>query len=139
HRFTNQADDPDIAPVRNLRTWWQRMLFSRVIYNALYFMHTLRLAQGKPVRFKYKMSFPHEYQVLLARLNFLFSTLWIGLYVAICFYDIRAGIYGIALPLAVGTLIGACQIYIDHAGLDDRFFATAWSRTSPLMTALFFG
>src|SRR5690606_3209736 len=29
--------------------------------------------------------------------------------------------------------------YIDHAGLDDSFFGNAYSRTSPLMTVLFFG
>lgn len=31
HRFTNQASDPDIQPVSHLKTWWQRLLFSRAI------------------------------------------------------------------------------------------------------------
>jgi len=139
HRFTNQADDPDIGPVRNLKTWWQRLLFSRVIYNTLYFKYTWNMALGRPAPFKYKMAYSQQDQVLFARLNFLFAALWLVFYGWIFYLDPYAGLFGVLLPMLMVNFIGACQIYIDHAGLDDRFFRNAWSRTSPLMTILFFG
>ena len=139
HRYTNQKDDPDIAPVAGLKTWWQRLLFSRLIYNTLYFKYTLQLALGKPTHFKYKMAYSHEDQVLFARANFLFAAIWIGFYAAVFAVDWRAGVFIVLLPTIAVNFVGACQIYIDHAGLDDRLFRNAWSRTSPLMTILFFG
>lgn len=139
HRYTNQQDDPDIAPVAGLKTWWQRLLFSRLIYNTLYFKYTLQMALGKPTPFKYKMAYSHKDQVMFARANFLFSALWIGLYALVFAYDWRAGVFAVLLPTIAVNFVGACQIFIDHAGLDDRLFGNAWSRTSPLMTLLFFG
>jgi beta-carotene hydroxylase len=139
HRYTNQEDDPDIAPVRHLDTWWKRLLFSRLVYNTLYFKYTLSLARGKPTHFKYKMAYAHRDQVLFARLNFVFAALWAALYLALFIYDWRTGVFCVALPMLTVNFIGACQIYIDHAGLDARPFGNAWSRTSPLMTVLFFG
>ena len=139
HRYTNQEDDPDIAPVRHLDTWWKRLLFSRLVYNTLYFKYTLNLARGQPTHFKYKMAYPHRDQVLFARANFVFAALWLAFYAAVFAYDWRAGLFCVALPTLAVNFIGACQIYIDHAGLDSRPFGNAWSRTSPLMTVLFFG
>lgn len=139
HRFTNQKDDPDIAPVRHLKTWWQRLLFSRYIYNTLYFKYTLMMALGKPNPFKYKMAYPVQDQVLFARLNFLFAALWIAFYAWLFYVDLRLGLFAVALPMLTVMFVGACQIYIDHAGLGDKFFQNAYSRTSPLMTILFFG
>lgn len=139
HRFTNQPDDPDIGPVRGLTTWWQRLLFSRLIYNTLYFKHTCTLARGKQTPFKYKAVYSHRDQVLFARANLLFALLWVIAYGAVFAYDWRAGLFCVILPTLTVNFIGACQIYIDHAGLGDGVFANAWSRTSPIMTILFFG
>ena len=139
HRYTNQKDDPDIAPVAGLKTWWQRLLFSRLIYNTLYFKYTVTMALGKPTHFKYKMAYSHKDQVLFARANLLFAAVWIAIYAAVFAYDWRAGLFAVLLPTIAVNFVGACQIYIDHAGLDDRMFGNAWSRTSPLMTVLFFG
>ncbi len=140
HRFTNQKDDPNLYPVARLKTWWQRLLFSRVNYNLLYFKHTLLLALGKPPYFKYKVAYSEPDQILFARLNFVFAAMWIAFYAALFAYDWRAGVFGVALPTLAVKFIAACQIFIDHGGLDDdRLFRNSWSRTSPLMTALFFG
>ena len=57
HRFTNQASDPDIQPVKHLKAWWQRILFSRPIYNFLYFKTALNIALGDTWPFPYKMPF----------------------------------------------------------------------------------
>lgn len=140
HRYTNQKDDPNLYPVMGLKTWWQRLLFSRVNYNLLYFRHTLQLALGKPPYFKYKVAFEEKDQILFARLNFLFAAIWIGVYAAIFVCDWRAGVFCVLLPTLAVKFIAACQIFIDHGGLDDdRLFRNSWSRTSPLMTLLFFG
>jgi fatty acid desaturase len=139
HRYTNQNDDPDVGPVSHLTTWWQRILFSRIIYNTLYFKYTLIMALGKGNPLKYKMAYSIKDQILFARLNFLFAALWLAVYIYIAILDWRAGLFGILLPLLAVKVVGACQIYIDHAGLDDQFFKNAYSRTSPLMTLLFFG
>ncbi|MCY4044106.1 MAG: fatty acid desaturase [Cellvibrionales bacterium] len=139
HRYTNQDDDPDIQPVSKLKTWWQRILFTRFIYNALYFKYTWLMATGQPNPLKYKMAYPIKDQILFARLNFLFSGLWLALYIGIALVSWKAALFCVVLPSLTVKVIGACQIYIDHAGLDDRFLGNAYSRTSPLMTILFFG
>ncbi len=139
HRFTNQKDDPDPAPVKKLDTWWKRILFSRLIYNTIYFKYTWIIASGKPNPLKYKMAYPEKDQILFARLNFLFAAIWLAFYISIAIWDWKAGLFCVLFPLLAVNVIGACQIYIDHAGLDDRFFGNAYSRTSPIMTALFFG
>jgi len=139
HRYTNQGDDPDIGPVSHLTTWWQRILLSRIIYNTLYFKYTLIMAMGKPNPLKYKMAYPVKDQILFARLNLLFAVIWIAFYIGIAMWSPIAALVGIVLPLVAVKFIAACQIYIDHAGLGDKFLGNAYSRTSPLMTALFFG
>jgi beta-carotene hydroxylase len=139
HRFTNQASDPDIQPVEHLKSWWQRVLFSRPIYNFLYFKTALNIALGNNWPFVYKMPFELKTARLLCWVNFAFALFWLAVYTAITFYDPLIGLFSIAIPLVVTMLINACQIYIDHAGTSDEMFRNAWSRTSPLMTILYFG
>ena len=139
HRYTNQASDYDITMVAHLKTWWQRLLFARGIYNWAYFKTTLRTALGQPNPFPYKMPFREETLRGLALLNFAFSLMWIALYVTISIVDPLVGIFSILLPMASILLISSCQPFIDHAGTGDDIFRNAWSRTSPLMTALYFG
>lgn len=139
HRFTNQASDPDVQPVSHLKTWWQRLLFARAIYNFLYFKTTLRIALGHSWPFQYKMPFKLSTVRTLCWINFAFALFWLGIYAAITIYDPLTGLFSIALPLLATMLINACQTFIDHAGTSDQLFRNAWSRTSPLMTALYFG
>jgi fatty acid desaturase len=139
HRFTNQASDPDIEPVSHLKTWWERLLFARAIYNFLYFRTTLRIALGHSWPFRYKMPFKLATVRILCWTNFAFALFWIDIYTAITIYDPLTGLFSIALPLLVTALINSCQIFIDHAGTSDQLFRNAWSRTSSLMTAVYFG
>lgn len=46
HRFTNQPSDPDIQLVSHLKTWWQRLLFTRIVANSTYIRITLNQALG---------------------------------------------------------------------------------------------
>lgn len=139
HRYTNQAGDPDIPPVRGLRTWWQRLLLSRPIYNTLYFKYALGMALGRPIPFKYKMAYPFTLQVWFARLNFVFAAMWLAVYVVVTVWNWRLGLFAIGLPLLAVMMIGATQTYQDHAGVGDGIFQNARSRTSWGMTLLFFG
>lgn len=139
HRFTNQASDPDVQPVRHLHTWWQRLLFARAIYNFLYFRTALRLALGESWPFSYSLPFQSSTTRKLCWLNFALEFLWLIIYATVTLYDPLTGIVSIALPMVAVWLINACQIFIDHAGTTDGPFRNAWSRTSPFMTLVYFG
>lgn len=139
HRFTNQASDPDIEPVSHLKTWWQRLLFSRAIYNLHYFKTALKTALGRPWPYPYKMPFKLSTVRVLCWTNFAFALLWSGFFVAVTLYDPLTGLFSIALPMVIVLLLSGCQTYIDHAGTSDELFCNAWSRISPLMTAVYFG
>jgi fatty acid desaturase len=139
HRYTNREGDPDIPPVDRLTIWWQRLLFSRPIYNWRYLRQAWGVARGRKSPFRYPLPFPHRDQVWMARWNFVFAALWTAAYGAIFYGNFRLGIFAIALPMITVNFIGACQTYIDHAGLEDRVFRNAYSRTSLLNTILYFG
>jgi len=72
-------------------------------------------------------------------LNLLFAGWWIVVYAWISFHSPLAGLVCIVLPMVAVLFIAACQTYIDHGGTSDELFGNAWSRTSPLMTAAYFG
>ena len=139
HRFTNQNSDPDVAPVKHLKTWWQRLLAARAIYNFLYFKTALRLAFGGDWPFAYQLPFKLETARKLCLLNFALELVWLSLYLAIAIYDPLTGLISIALPMVAVWFINSCQIFIDHAGTSDQPFQNSWSRTSPLMTLFYFG
>jgi beta-carotene hydroxylase len=139
HRFTNQASDPDIQPVSHLKTWWQRLLFTRPIINLIYFKTTLALALGGPWPLSYKMPLKLSTVRVLCWINFAFALFWLVIYTGVALYDPFAGVFSIALPMIAVAIINSCQNSIDHAGTSDELFRNAWSRTSPLMTAVYFG
>lgn len=139
HRFTNQASDPDIQAVKHLKKWWQRILFTRPAYHLLYFKTAIGIASGNTWPLPYRMPFSILTARILCWTNFAFSLFWFSLYIGITLYDPLTGLFSIALPMTVTMLIGACQVYIDHAGTSDELFRNAWSRTSLLMTILYFG
>lgn len=139
HRFTNQNSDDDISQVKHLKTWWQRLIFSRAIYNFHYFKTALKTALGHPWPYRYQMPFKLSTVRLLCWTNFAFALFWLGIYVGVTLYDPLTGLFSFALPMVVVLLISGCQAYIDHAGTSDELFRNAWSRISPLMTAVYFG
>lgn len=139
HRYTNQASDPDIAPVKHLDTWWKRLLLARATYNIPYARTTWHLALGRPWPFPYRMPFREEEVKWLARANFAFALGWLAVYAAITVIDPLTGLVSIALPMAAALLISGCQTFLDHAGLGEQPYRNAWSRTSWLMSAVYFG
>lgn len=140
HRHTNQQQDPDLIPTAHLTTWWQRLLLSRLIFNVVYIKNVFFMSLGK-------LEYVDQYQtpytpgdlVFFSRLNILFATFWLVIYVAIAMLDWRAALYGIVLPSLVLALMAGCQSYLDHAGLNDNQFSNAYTRTSPIMTFIYFG
>lgn len=139
HRYVNQARDPDIRPVARLDTWWKRVLLSRIVYNAHYAATAMRLALGRPWPFPYRIPFRRETIQRLAILNFVFAALWIAAFVTIAALDPLAGLVSVALPLLAVLFLSGCQTYLDHAGVGEDPYRNAISRTSPLMTAVYFG
>lgn len=139
HRFTNQAGDPDIGPVKRLDTWWKRLLLARATYNVDYARTALNLALGRPWPFRYRMPFRKAEVQRLAWVNFAFALVWLSAYVAITVRDPMTGLVSIALPMVTALLLSGCQTFLDHAGLGDEPSQCAWSRTSWLMSAVYFG
>jgi beta-carotene hydroxylase len=140
HRLTNQKSDPDLIPTAHLGNWWQRLLFSRLIFNLVYIKNVFYLALGK-VDYIAEHQTPYTDRELMffSRANILFAAFWLAVYITITIIDWRAGLFGIVLPSLVLALLAGCQSYLDHAGLGAEPFKNAYSRTSPLMTFIYFG
>lgn len=140
HRVTNQKTDPDLIPTAHLKNWWQRLLLSRLIFNVVYMKNVFYLAAGKQDCIaQYKTPYTPKELVFYSRANILFAAFWLALYIAIALIDWRAGLFAIVLPSLVLALMASCQSYLDHAGLGGEPFRNAYSRTSPLMTLIYFG
>jgi fatty acid desaturase len=140
HRYTNQALDPDIHPTAHLTNWWQRLFYSRIIFNIIYIKYTFNMAIGRvDYVSQYKTPLSPSQLVFYSRLNFLFASLWLTAYIVVAIYDWRAGLFGIVFPSLALALLAGCQSYLDHAGLDDKQYSMAYSRASPFMSIIFFG
>jgi len=140
HRLTNQKDDPDLIPTAHLGNWWQRLLLSRLIFNLVYMKNVFFLALGKVDYIaEHQTPYTDKELILFSRLNILFAGFWLLVYSTIALIDWRAGLFGIVLPSLVLALLAGCQSYLDHAGLGADKFSNAYSRTSPLMTFIYFG
>ncbi len=139
HRFTNQNSDPDIRMVAHLNTWWKRLLFARLTYNWEYVKTTCRLASGGKWPFAYRMPFQKPAIIWLARLNLLLALPWLALYGLITVADPLTALVCVVLPMLAALLISSCQTFLDHAGAGNEPYRDAWSRTSPLMSAVYFG
>jgi fatty acid desaturase len=139
HRFTNQYSDPDIRPVAHLDTWWKRVLLARATYNVEYVQTAWLLACGGEWPFRYRIPLPKRAIPLLARLNFAFAAAWMVVYALVALADGLTALVAVALPMCFALLISSCQTFLDHAGAGDEPYRNAWSRTSPLMTAVYFG
>ena len=139
HRFTNRMNDPDIHPSAHLTIWWQRVLFSRPLYNKIYFKNTIVMALGKPFKIDYSMSYSLKTQIAFARFNLIAAFGVFSAYSYVVYLNPLAGLFIIGLPHIAALIITSCQSYVDHAGLDADDLNNAYSRTSLLMTALSFG
>jgi len=140
HRLTNQKEDPDLIPTAHLGNWWQRLLLSRLIFNLVYMKNVFYLALGRVDYIaEHQTPYTDKELMLFSRLNILFAGFWLVVYSTIAIIDWRAGLFGILLPSLILALLAGCQSYLDHAGLGADKFRNAYSRTSPLMTFIYFG
>jgi len=140
HRYTNTVKDPDLYPTAHLKTWWQRLLLSRIIFNFVYAKNAFDMALGKLQHVeKYTTPYSPGDMVFFSRLNILFASIWLSAYIALFIYDWRIVVCAIALPSLALGLIAGCQSYLDHSGLGDDQYRNAYSRTSPFMSMLYFG
>ena len=137
HRYTNQPSDPEIQIQKPLKTWWQRLLFSRLFLNFHDAKTTFSLALGHDWPYPYLMPIKLATARNLSWINIVFSGFWIGIYLAIFWYAPLVGLYCIVLPLMAALVVSGCQTFIDHGGISDDPFHNSWSRTSPFMTFLF--
>lgn len=140
HRYTNQKNDPDIYPTAHLTNCWQRLFLSRIIFNLVYLKNAFYMALANIEYLeKHQTPFSSSELTFFSRLNFLFASLWLTAYIAITLYDWRAGLFGVLLPSLILALLASCQSYLDHAGLGDGQFNNSYSRTSALMSVIYFG
>jgi fatty acid desaturase len=140
HRLTNQKNDPDLIPTAHLSSWLPRLLLSRLIFNLVYMKNVFYLALGKVDYIaEHRTPYTDKELMLFSRLNILFAGFWLAVYISITIADWRAGLFGIVLPSLVLAFLAGCQSYLDHAGLGADQFSNAYSRTSPLMTFIYFG
>lgn len=140
HKYTNTEKDPDPKPTAHLTTWWSRLLLSRIIFNWVYAKLVFSMALGKlgPVEHYYTPYSPKQL-ISLARLNIMYSMIWLSAYAAVTIVNWKAGLFGILIPSTVLLFMSSCQSYIDHAGLDADPNRNAYSRSSPFMSLFFFG
>jgi beta-carotene hydroxylase len=136
HRFANQTGDPDLEPTAHLTRVWQRLLFTRWIFNVMYFKNTWRMASGKPFNALYPLAYPLPFQILLARLNLVLSGAMLSLYAVVAWRQPLIALCVIGLPHLAAIVITACQSYLDHAGLPADDLNNAYSRTHWGMTVL---
>lgn len=140
HRYCNKSLDPDIKVLSRLRTWWQRLFFTRIVYNLNYAKILFRVILGKPLGFKYKLPFKEPTLRAFCWLNLVFSAFWLGVYIALTLYDWRIFPFCVLAPTLVGLVLSGSQSYIDHAGTEsDAMWANSRTRISPVATALWFG
>jgi len=140
HKYTNTEKDPDPKPTAHLNTWWSRLLLSRIIFNWLYAKLVFSMALGKlePVAHHYTPYSPQQL-TSLARLNILYSMIWLSAYIAVTIINWKLGLFGILIPSTVLLLMSSWQSYVDHAGLGSELYRNAYSRPSPLMALFFLG
>lgn len=140
HRYTNKTRDPDIKVLSILRTWWQRILFTRIVYNLNYLKITFRVITGRPLGFAYKLPFKDPALRAFCWLNLACSLFWLGVYVALSLYDWRIFPICVFAPTFVGLVLSGAQSYIDHAGTEsDELWANSRTRISPIATVLWAG
>lgn len=140
HRYCNKSKDPDIKVLSGLKTWWQRILFTRIVYNLNYAKILFRVLMKKPLGFHYKLPFKDPALRAFCWLNLAFSLFWLGVYVALTIYDWRIFPFCVLAPTLVGLVLSGSQSYIDHAGTEsDALWANSRTRISAIATALWFG
>jgi beta-carotene hydroxylase len=138
HLYTNTQDDPDVQACARFKSFWSRLLLSRLYLTKIYRRNTFLLAFGRDFpgdRLPYGLRKLRTF----SRFNLVYQLIWIAVYASVGVLDPMAFVVAILAP-HIG-LVGASglRVYVEHAGTDAQVGRDARSFSSRLWTILFFG
>jgi fatty acid desaturase len=139
HRYTNQAEDPDLSLFSRHQTLVRRLLLARVVANRSFAVNLLRIAFGRPLAVANVGPFRRSHLRALAWLNLVTTLGFAAGYLWLAVRAPRAALVGVAIPHLLGILLSGLRPYLEHAGTEVGLFRDARTYSSPLMTALFVG
>lgn len=142
HRYTNKPEDPDLRMFEKYKSFWSRMLFSRIRSNRHYVRRVYKLVTGQPLDEELtKIILPFELSTIrkLAWFNIFSNLFWAAAYLLIAFVDMKAFLIMVLVPMVVALCISGLRPYIEHNGTQSEEFNNTRTRTSPVWTFLDFG
>jgi beta-carotene hydroxylase len=139
HRYTNQAEDPDLPLFSPHRSLARRLLLGRVVANRSFLINLLRIASGRRLPVANLGPFRRPHLRALAWLNLLVTLGFAAGYVCLAVRAPRVALVGVVVPHALGILLSGLRPYLEHAGTAVGMFRDARTYSSPVMTALFAG
>jgi fatty acid desaturase len=139
HRFTNTDSDPDCVRFRRFKSPLSRLFTARLVANLSYKRNIIALAGGKPLPFKYRYMFKREVAQKLARFNLGLIYAVLAGYALFFALDWRRALMVVALPTLIAIPISGLQPFLEHQGTEVGHGIDTRSRTSLLMTILYFG
>jgi beta-carotene hydroxylase len=135
HRYTNREGDPQTVIFPKYKVFLTRLLFARVELEYRYLCNVSLLALNKLI---VPMAFQQKTCVRYARLDLVWSTVWLIAYFWLTAIEPVAGLLFIVLPHLSAFTLSAIRPYAEHAGTEQGEFREARSLVSPLMSALYF-
>ncbi|MCG8421643.1 MAG: fatty acid desaturase [Proteobacteria bacterium] len=135
HMYTNTERDEYVHLFPKYKSVLSRILIGRPAVEMVYLLNTCKIALGK---FDLKMGFNLRTMTHYARLDLLWSGAWMAAYIWLFVHNPVAGALLVALPHASGFLVAALRPYAEHAGTTSEAFQSARSRTSWLVTLVYF-
>ncbi len=139
HLYTNLEQDPDIPIFTRFKSAFMRVLCARTYANGIYRRNTLRILRGEPLLYASSLPFPPHVVRRLAWLNVGCASAWLVVYALVLWRDPRLGFVAIVLPHVAASFYTGIRSYLEHADTRVGDFVNARTRTSPLLTALYFG
>jgi beta-carotene hydroxylase len=138
HLYTNTLEDPDVGAYTRFKSFWSRLVLSRMYQTKAYRRNTLALAFGRGFPGK---RLPYGFRKLrvFARFNLAYHVIWIAIYALIGFVDPMWFVVAILVPYIAVVGASGLRVYIEHAGTDAEVGTNARSFSSHLWTILFFG
>ncbi|WP_157871774.1 fatty acid desaturase family protein [Gloeothece verrucosa] len=139
HRYTNQSQDPDRQIYVKYKSVWQRMFLARLAINRQNVRHTFDVLLGRSLPDYYaRLPFNQQMIRVFAVVNILTLIFWLSIYIAITIFDPLTGIIGILLPHLLSIGISGFRFYVEHAETGIGPFCNSRTRTSWLMSILYF-
>lgn len=142
HRYTNRSEDPDLQMFAKYRSFWPRMLLTRMRSNRHYLRRVWKLITNQPLATELKkivLPFSERAIRRLALFNVSCNLLWIIFFGAIAWYSWQAFLIVFVAPLIFAAFLSGLRPYIEHNGTGIGELDNTRSRTATLWTVLDFG